>query len=232
MNPEAGNFPFPGTSAGRIASMKTIILPCATACALLGALPAGANMQSNRWFSEVTQDGRDVHFTIQLIEEDPPNFDTTFKLTRWDKLFFEHRQFTREEADEVVGPGCIEVNMFDGEPDAGLPDCDSDGAGDCAGICGTAYRYEFVDECVPHDHVMYTLWDESTFDENGNPPATGPESEGYWQTVDIGSGDDPCLDNGCSASPGIGRASEAGLAAFLLLVGLGAAAFARRRRAG
>jgi hypothetical protein len=236
---------------------KWALSACAAACVCSGALSAGANIQSDRWFHEVTQDGRDVRFMIQLIEEDPPNFDTTFMLTRGDKTFFEHKLFVREEADETVGPGaCIEDNMADGP----IADCDSDGTAECAGICGTAYRYAYVDKCVPLDvGIMYDLYDESTFLPDGGIPTTGPGSEGYSYIFDMMPTDAGCDDAGadadsdsdadadtdtdtdtdaddadsssCSASPGLGASPEAGLAALMLLVGLGGVCVARRKRA-
>lgn len=240
-------------------TQRMVLSLCAMACLFFGALAAEANMQSNRWFSEVTQDGRDVRFKLQLIEEDPPNFDTTFMLVRDDKLFFEHKQFVREEADEVFGPGCVEVNT------AELGDCDSDGTDECAGICGTAYRYDYVDKCVPLDvGLMYQLFDESTFIDGGIP-SEGPESEGYFYIFDLQPTDAECDDagvdtdsdsdvdtdtdtdtdsdtdadpgsthssssSGCSMSPVTGRSSEAFAAALMLLVGLGCVVIARRRK--
>jgi len=206
-------------------TQRMVLSLCAMACLFFGALSAEANFQSERWFHEVTQDGRDVHFTLQLIDGETSDFDTTYKLTRGDKLFFEHKQFVRGEADEVFGPGCIE--LLESEENA---DCNDDGLAECTGICGTAYRYEYLDECVPDDHPMYTLWDESTFDESGNPPATGPDSEGHWHIVDFVSTDDSCLDSGCSTSPAVGTSSEAFVAALMLLAGLACVVVARRRK--
>lgn len=202
--------------------MRSFFAACACAAVALAATSARANMASmdDRWFAALTQDGRDVHFQIQLIEEYPPNFGTTWKLVRGGEVLFEHRQFVREEADAVVGPGCIGVNSAEGPVD-----CDEDGDAECFGLCGTAYRYAFVDECVPDDHAFYSLYDESTFDENGDPPAG---SDGYFRIVDITSKDKSCLESGCAvAAPG--RAWEGGLAALLALVGLGSFAFSRRR---
>ncbi|MCK9460530.1 MAG: hypothetical protein M0R80_12905 [Proteobacteria bacterium] len=196
---------------------------CAVAALLLAALPARANMQSDRWFHAVVQDGRDFSFQIQLIEEDPPAFNTTFKLVRDSEMLFEHKQFVREEADAVVGPGCIELLPYD-EP----VDCDEDGTAECHGICGTAYRYNYLDECVPGDHPMYILYDEAMLDENGDPIGA---YEGYFYIVEWGedSADDPCLDSsGCSVAAVSGRSTEGGLAALMLLVGLGFAVVARR----
>jgi hypothetical protein len=84
---------------------KTLCSFCATACVSFGAFAAEANIQSNRWFHAVAVEGRDIAVTIQLIEEDPPNFDTTFTLTGGGGTIFQNKQFTREEADEVVGSG-------------------------------------------------------------------------------------------------------------------------------
>ena len=123
---------------------KTVVSFCAAACVTLVAFGAGANMQSSRWFSMIRQEGRDVTLTIQLIEEDPPAFETTFMLTRGGEVLFENRQFKKEEADSVLEYGCI-ADWSDEE----TADCDGDGEADCAGICGTAYRYEYVDVCVP-----------------------------------------------------------------------------------
>jgi hypothetical protein len=206
---------------------------CALAGVCLGALSAEANIQSNRWFYEMTQDGRDVHLTLQLIEEEPPNFDTTFMLVRGDDILFQDRQFVREEADETVGPNaCIEDSQADGP----IADCDGDGTADCAGTCGTAYRYGFTDECVPEDSVMYRLFDESTIEGDGIPP-----SDGYYYIYDLQPADDACLDTdspagdtfldpgSCSIFPAVGASSEA-LAALMLLVGLGFVVVARRRK--
>ena len=233
---------------------RAITTLCAMACLCLAALPAEANIQSDRWFHEVTQDGRDVHFQLQLIEEDPPNFDTTFMLRRGDKQFFEHKQFVRADADEVFGPGCIEVNTYDVSED-----CDGDGTDECDGICGTAYRYSYVDKCVPLDvGLMYNLYDESTFLADGGIPPEGPESEGYFYIFDLQPTDAECDDagvdsdsdsdtdsdtdadsdadagsthsssSGCSVAAVSGRSSEAALAALMLLAGLGFAVVARR----
>ena len=239
---------------------KAFLTALAVACLCLAAFSAEANIQSDRWFYEVTQDGRDVHVKLQLIEEDPPNFDTTFMLRRGDKQFFEHKQFVREEADEVFGPGCVEVNTYDV-----AEDCDADGTDECAGICGTAYRYNYVDKCVPLDvGLMYNLYDESTFFADGGIPTEGPESEGYFFIFDMQPTDAECDDAGvdadsdadsdadadtdsdtdtdaesgsthsssssCSTSPVVGGSSSAGLAALMLLVGLGFVVVARRRK--
>jgi MYXO-CTERM domain-containing protein len=190
-------------------------------CVFVGALSAEANMQSDRWFYDISNDGRDVHFMIQLIEEDPPNFDTTFKLTRnVDAVLFEHRQFVKEEADEVFGPGCVEDWSEAGYFNA---DCDSDGTDDCAGTCGTAYRYDIVDECVPDSAADYKLFDETTGEQVGTYVFEfGPDP------------DDSCLDSGgtgdsgCSVAAVPESTSEAGLAALMLLVGLGFVVVARR----
>jgi MYXO-CTERM domain-containing protein len=247
------------------------ISACVAACAVLGGAAVSANMQSNRWFYEVTQHGRDVHFTLQLIEDDPPNFETTFMLTRGGQIggvtLFKNKQFVREEADETVEPGgCIE----DSETSVPVADCDSDGAAECEGYCSTstAYRYKFVDKCVLDNSIMYDLYDESTFLPDGGIPSTGPESEGYFYIFDLMPTDGGCDDAGtdadtdadsdadtdadsdadadgnadadtcqdtsdssCSASPGIGASPEGGLAALMLLIGLGGAVVARRRRA-
>jgi len=203
---------------------RALLSVCALACLCLAAVSARANMASmdDRWFAALTQDGRDVHFQIQLIEEDPPNFDTTWKLVRGGEVLFENRQFVREEADAVVGPGCISVNSVEAPLD-----CDEDGDAECWGLCGTAYRYGIVDDCVPEDHALYSLFDESTFDEDGNPPEG---SDGYFRIVDITAKDKSCLDSGgCSVAAVSGRSSEAGLAALMLLLGLGFAVVARRR---
>jgi len=206
---------------------RTPLSLCVVSGLCLVALTAEANIQSNRWFYDMMQEGRDVHITLQLIEEEPPNFETTFMLTRGGEILFEGRQFVREEADEKVGPGaCIEDAMAFGEE---LADCDSDGAEECAGVCGTAYRYEFVDICVPNDHPMYNLYDEATLDGEGVP-----DHEGYYYIFDLQATDDDCLDTdspevegdtvldpgGCSVSRVDGSASEAGLAALMLVVGL------------
>ena len=239
--------------------MRTALVPALlAACVCLAALSAEANIQSDRWFYEVTQDGRDVRFQIQLIEEDPPNFDTTFMMRRGAEQFFEHKQFVREDADEVFGPGCIEVNTYDV-----AEDCDSDGTDECAGICGTAYRYDYVDKCVPLDvGLMYQLFDESTFLADGGIPTEGPESEGYFYIFDLQPTDAECDDAGVdsdsdtdtdadtdtdtdadtdvdagstpSSSSGCavaapGRTAEAALAAFMLLIGLGFAVASRRK---
>lgn len=203
--------------------MRSFIAACAVAALLLAASSARANMASmdDRWFAALTQDGRDVSFQIQLIEEDPPNFDTTWKLVRSGEVLFEHRQFVRAEADAVVGPGCIGVNSVEGPVD-----CDEDGDAECFGLCGTAYRYALVDECVPEDHALYSLYDESTFDENGDPPEG---SDGYFRIVDVTSKDDSCLDAGGCAVAAPGHAWQGGLAALMLIVGLGVLAASRRR---
>ena len=204
---------------------------CALACLCFGAASAEANIHPNENFVGMAQDGRDVSFELQLIDGETAVFDTPYKLVRADvdgpgETFFEHKQFSPEDADEVEGPGCIEVAEYDL-----VGDCDENGTPDCAGVCGTAYRYAFLDECVPVDHVMYTLWDESTFDEEGNPPATGPYSEGSWVMFDLQPTDDSCLDSGgCSVAAVSGRSSEAALAALMLLVGLGFAVVARRKK--
>jgi len=203
---------------------RVLFAACACAAVCFGAGSADANTQSNRWFYMITNEGRDVHFTIQLIEEDPPNFDTTFKLTRDDEVLFEHRQFVRDEADEVVGPGaCIEDWLW---ADEFIDDCDGDGTDDCAGICGTAYRYEYVDECVPSSSVSYRLYDEATLD-----------SVGFYH-YEFQPGYDPCLDSddsgepgdsGCSVAVVTGGATDGSLATMMLLVGLGFAMASRRR---
>ena len=238
---------------------RTVLSLCAAACLCLGASSAEANIQSDRWFYEVTQDGRDVHLTLQLIEEDPPNFDTTFTLIRDATSLFEHKQFVREDADEVFGPGCVEVNTYDV-----AQDCDSDGTDECAGICGTAYRYDQVDECVPNGMgVVYSLYDESLFPDGGVPTLSDEEG-GYTYIFEVQPTDAECDDagvdsdsdtdsdtdadtdtdtdgdagsthspsSGCSVAAVSGRSSEAGLAALMLLVGLGFAIAARRRKAG
>jgi MYXO-CTERM domain-containing protein len=213
---------------------------CALACLCLAALPARADgAMSNRWFYEISNDNRDVHFTLQLIDDDPPNFDTTFTLTRFDDVVFAHEQFVKEEADEVFGPGCI-VDVYN--EGILVADCDGDGTDDCAGICGTAYRYHFVDECVPEygfNYIHYALYDDAT------SAIVGLGGGVYWGFV---PDDDSCLDagdtcsdggvdegsglgsSGCSVGAVSGRTTERGLAAFMLLVGLGFAAVARRRR--
>jgi hypothetical protein len=192
---------------------------CAAAALLLAALPAAANIQSDRWFREVTTEGRDIHLTIQLIEEDPPNFDTTFTLRGGGGTIFRNKQFVRGEADAVVGPGCIEVNIAEFEgPDAGVPDCDGDGTGDCYGICGTAYLYRFTDECVEDDYWGYFLYDDAN-----------PGTEIDYSLAGAPLPDDSCLDSDGCAVAAPGRTAEAGLAALMLLVGLGCTVAARRR---
>ena len=201
---------------------RALLSACGLACLCFGALSAEANAYDNRWFRDVSQDGRDVSFKLQLIEGDTPSFDTTFKLVRGDEVLFEDRQFVREEADEVDGPGCIDIVFSE------MVDCDDDGTAECEGVCGTAYRYEVVDECVPEDDATYWLYDEATLDENGDPPG---EYVGYYYPVYLESGDASCLDSdGCSVAGAPGRATEGGLAALMLLVGLGFVVVARRRK--
>ena len=203
---------------------KTLVSICAAGCVFLGAFGARANMVYNRWFSLSWMDERDVAIMIQLIEEDPPSFDTTFTLMRGEEVLFEHRMFEKEEADQVEGYGCIE-DYNSSDP---VDDCDGDGEADCAGICGTAYRYEYVDYCVPGERALYTLYDEATFDDDGRPT-----DDGYRGGFELAENpDDSCMDDSsCSASPRIGRASERGLAVLMLLIGLGALFMVRRRGA-
>lgn len=211
---------------------RVVLSVCAGACLCLGALSAAANVQSNRWFYNISNEGHDIHFMIQLIEEDPPNFDTTFKLTRnVDAVLFDHRQFVKEEADEVFGPGCVE-DWF--EADFPIDDCDGDGTDDCPGICGTAYRYDFVDECVPDNVADYKLYDETTGDQVGNyvfefgpdPDDSCLDSDDTDGAGDAGGSDGP----GCSVTGAPGQATEGALAAMMLLAGLGFAVVARRRK--
>ena len=188
---------------------------------------AAANIQSNRWFHEVRQEGRDLHITLQLIEEDPPNFDTTFMLAGGDtnEAIFREKKFQKEHADEVIEFGCI--SLF---PHDTADDCDGDGVHECGGICGTAYRYHFVDECVASDHVMYRLWDESTFDEYELDENGIPTGENHFHIFDLEPVNDPCLDSSSCSISSVGGASEIGLAAFMALVGIGFLFEIRRRR--
>jgi hypothetical protein len=207
--------------------MKTRALSsaCVCACLFLGALSAEANIQSDRWFHEVTQVGQDVHLTLQFIEEDPPAFDATFKLTGPSGTIFENKQFVPEEADEVEGPGCLPVDVEAGigEP---IDDCDGDGTNDCAGICGTAYRYNFVDECVPPQAAMYSLQDSTMFNDAGVQIV----EEGPFHIINVDDSNDSCLDSGaCSVVAVSGGTTEAALAGLMLLIGVGFAAASRRR---
>jgi hypothetical protein len=178
-------------------------------------------MQSDRWFREVTQEGQDVHLTLQLIEEDPPAFDATFKLVGPGGTIFEDKQFVREEADEVEGPGCIDLLVAD-EP----VDCDSDGQAECQGICGTAYRYKYIDECVAPQAAMYTLYNSAMFNDAGEQIV----EEGDFHIINVDDSGDSCLDSGaCSVVAVSGRTTEGALAGFMLLVGLGFAIASRKR---
>ncbi len=196
------------------------------------AFGAAANMQSNRWFHEVRQEGRDLHITLQLIEEDIPSFDTTFMLVRYNlgedyEVIFKEKKFEKEQADEVIEFGCIslDANMDPAE------DCDGNGTNECGGICGTAYWYHFVDECVASDHVMYNLWDESDFDEYELDENGIPTQEGFaFYIFDLEPVNDPCLDSSSCSISSVGGASEIGLAAFMALVGMGFLFEVRRRR--
>ncbi len=110
-------------------------------------------------------------------------------------------------------------------------DCDGNGSNECFGICGTAYRYYFIDECVASDHVFYSLWDESNFDEyeldeNGIPTQEGLD----FHIFDLEPVNDPCLDSSSCSISSVGGASEIGLAAFMALVGMGFLFEVRRRR--
>jgi hypothetical protein len=213
---------------------RALSAACAAAAICLAAMSAFANAESKRWFYAISNDDRDMHLTIQLIEEDPPSFDTTFKLIRGEdegdgEVVFEHRQFAKDEADEVFGPGCVEDNYFEGVE---FDDCDDDGTDECTGICGTAYRYEVVDECVPGNYALYRLYDETTLECVDS------------RDIEFVSHDDSCLDadapdgsadsggsggSGCSVTGVPDRTTEAALAAFMLLIGVGFAVASRRK---
>jgi hypothetical protein len=202
---------------------RALLSVCVCGGLCLFALSAEANMQSDRWFREVTQEGQDVHLTLQLIDGDPPAFDATFKLTGPGGTIFEDRQFVREEADEVEGPGCILMDQGEGPP---VDDCDGDGTNDCAGICGTAYRYNYVDECVPPQAAMYTLYDSTMFNDAG----VQIQEEGNFHIINVDDSGDSCLESGgCSVTGVPDRTTEAALAGFMLLIGVGFAVASRRK---
>ena len=139
---------------------------------------ATANMAYTPWVHALVQNGGDMEVTVAIFDkatgtndagEPIPGMDAKYTLTRWDdehgkKVLFEERVFKRDEADEVTDYTCQPWTRASEAgsscPDAGdgCEDCDEDGAPECPGFCGVAYRYKIIDHCPPtEDSMLYWM---------------------------------------------------------------------------
>jgi hypothetical protein len=195
---------------------------------MLAAATGAANSSFTPWIHSLVQEGQSVRLTIQVFEDateelvydtfEFPGLDEAYSVTRWGT----------GQAETVVDgylfdpAAALVVSDYVCHGDDGTETACTE---DCGTFCAVAYRYEFVDECVPAGQQFYVV----------NVPAI--EADPTWSDEGLGMQDidvddypgDSCFDDdtGVCTVVAPGRPQGAAIAIFALLLG---ALLARRWR--